>query len=194
MTSQAARPDHKQGGRDRRNGNQFRRLTGMIRTAGRQENRDESMALFVNSYVNRIDAKGRVSVPADYRAELEGQSFRGIYVSPSPKIQALDCRSREQMEALLAQVDSFDTFSDEQDDMADLLFGEAVALSFDSDGRIMLPAELKEFIGVTDRLAFVGRGRAFQLMAPDLWEAQRKAALERRKSQGLRLPARKEGA
>ena len=40
------------------------------------------MALFLDTFVNKIDRKGRVSVPATFRAALDGQAFHGIVALP----------------------------------------------------------------------------------------------------------------
>ena len=53
------------------------------------------MALFIDTFVNRIDRKGRVSVPAAYRTALAGQSFSGIVALPAFKYRALTCAGIE---------------------------------------------------------------------------------------------------
>ena len=49
------------------------------------------MAVFIDTFINKIDRKGRVSVPAPYRAALVGQLFQGIVAFPSFKHPAIQC-------------------------------------------------------------------------------------------------------
>jgi len=58
------------------------------------------MALFVGTVVNKVDRKGRVSVPASFRSTLAGQSFGGIVPFPSFKQKALECCAIDFMEQL----------------------------------------------------------------------------------------------
>jgi MraZ protein len=76
------------------------------------------MALFLSTYTNKVDAKGRVSVPAGFRTALQGQEFQGVVLLPSNKFQALEGFSMGMMHELSARIDKFDLFSDAQDDLA----------------------------------------------------------------------------
>ncbi len=137
------------------------------------------MALFVGTVVNKVDRKGRVSVPASFRAALVGQSFAGIVVFPSYKHKALECCAIDFMEQLSLSLYEIDTFSAQQDDLAETIFGEAHQLPFDSEGRIMLPAPLLEHAEIGEMAAFVGRGPRFQIWQPKAREAFAASVRER---------------
>jgi MraZ protein len=128
------------------------------------------VALFFDCHVHKIDRKGRVSVPALFRAVLMGQSFPGIIAFPSFSLregyEAIDACGIDRMDLLGDGLDRLDPFSDERDDLAAVIFGAAVQLPFDGDGRIMLPDHLREHAGITDHAAFVGGGRTFQIWSP----------------------------
>ena len=146
------------------------------------------MALFLSKYVNKVDRKGRVSVPAQFRSALAGQSFQGVVVYRSPKVRALDGFSMEQMEQLSARLNQFDMFSEDQDDLATTIFGGSVPLPFDGEGRIMLPQDLAEFIAADEQVAFVGLGTKFQIWEPATYEAHEAEARERARGKGLTVP------
>src|SRR6202012_5346523 len=74
---------------------------------------DPALALFSSTYFNKIDRKGRVSVPAAFRAALTGQTFAGIVVFPSPKLQALDAGGYDRIEDIATSLDGVPEFSDE---------------------------------------------------------------------------------
>ncbi len=48
------------------------------------------MDRFLSHYLLRLDAKGRVSVPAPFRALLERDGFNGLYCHPALDRPALD--------------------------------------------------------------------------------------------------------
>jgi len=152
------------------------------------------MALFLATHFNRIDKKGRVSVPAQFRAAVTAQSFQGIVVFPSHKAQALEGFSMAQLEELSNGIDSFDMFSDQHDDLATTIFGSSVPLPFDGEGRVVLPKELCEHAGITEQVAFVGLGKKFQIWQPEALNAHKAAAYSRMQASGSTVPNRGNGA
>ncbi|MCB1538343.1 MAG: division/cell wall cluster transcriptional repressor MraZ [Rhodospirillales bacterium] len=150
------------------------------------------MSLFLSTFVNRIDAKGRVSVPGAFRAALADRAApgvsAGVVLMRSPVHAALEGFAPAMMDEIAARLDQFPLFSPEQDHLAAATFGECVALGFDAQGRIGLPAELAAHAQITDTVAFVGMGRKFQMWNPQRWSGQRDAASKAVKAQGLTLP------
>lgn len=146
------------------------------------------MALFLSTYVNRVDRKGRVSVPASFRAALSGQAFQGVVLFRSSNHSCLEGFGQSAMEELSERLDRFDLFSAEQDDLATAIFGEAVQLPFDGDGRVVLPADMIAFAGLEEQAAFAGLGRKFQIWSPAHLEKRKTQAREHVKSGGLTLP------
>jgi MraZ protein len=136
------------------------------------------MALFLDTFINKVDRKGRVSVPAPYRANLAGQNFHGLVALPSFKHPAIHCAGMDFMETLIAETQKSQLFSDEHDHLTMTLFGDAKQLAFDGEGRILLPPSLAEHANITETAAFVGRGRSFEI-----WEPQ---ALDRYKTDARR--------
>ncbi len=128
------------------------------------------MALFLSTFVNKVDKKGRVSVPASFRAALAGQSFSGIVAFRSFKFPALEACGFDAIERLSHSLDSFPLFSTEHDDLAASTLADSRQLPFDGDGRIVLPADLAGHARIGDRAAFVGRGPMFQIWNPEAFE------------------------
>lgn len=145
------------------------------------------MALFIDTFVNRIDRKGRVSVPASFRAALGSQNFQGIVALPSFKYAALQCAGMDWLEGLSAEVGRVDLFSDAHDDLTAALFSDARQLAFDGEGRVLLPAALIEHAGLREEAAFVGRGGIFEVWQPDSFAAYRAEARKRALEQGRTL-------
>lgn len=157
------------------------------------------MALFLDSHVHKIDRKGRVSVPAQFRAALMNQSFAGVIAFPSfrENCDAIEACGMDRMDQLSESLDNLDPFSNAQNDMASVLFGAAVQLPFDGEGRIMLPRHLLDGADITDKTVFVGCGQTFQIWAPDAYAVfaveARARAREARVELSLRRPAGGDG-
>jgi MraZ protein len=137
------------------------------------------MALFIDTFVNKIDRKGRVSVPATFRTALGEQTFQGIVAFPSFKLPALHCAGMDWMQSLIDSTQNVDLFSQEHDDLTASLFADAKQLAFDGEGRIMLPEALCAHAKLTEAAAFAGRGRYFEIWEPQALEAYKAEARQR---------------
>ncbi len=145
------------------------------------------MALLVGRHLNRIDKKGRVSVPKPFRDAFAGQEFAGLYAYPLFKFSAVEACDHTFMTRLSASLDGLDMFSDEQDDLAAVILEGSHALPFDPEGRIALPSELVAHAALKDEVLFVGRGGRMQMWHPAWYEQHRRDALLRAKSRGATL-------
>ena len=147
------------------------------------------VALFLSTFVNRIDKKGRVSVPASFRAALGENGHQGVVLYPSYKNNAIEGVSVDTMMTLGDRMDdNFAMFSDEHDDMATVLFGESIQLSFDENGRVSLPQEFIDFANLEGEMAFVGMGNKFQIWNPVALESHKKLARKSVQSKKMTLP------
>lgn len=129
------------------------------------------MALFLGTTVNKVDRKGRVSVPSTFRNAIVDPSFHGIVGFPSFTHPAIECGTMGWMESLNQNVGAYDLFSEDHDDLTTALFSRSQPMAFDGDGRIVLPAEFREHAGITEKAVFVGRGNLFQIWAPESHKA-----------------------
>jgi MraZ protein len=124
------------------------------------------MNRFLSSYINRLDAKGRVSIPAPFRAVLARDGFAGLYVHPALDAPALDAGGN----LLLQEIDQFlqrlAPYSEERDRLSTALFGTSEILKVDPEGRVVLTESVKAHAGIADALAFVGLGHKFQIWEP----------------------------
>ena len=134
------------------------------------------MTSFISTYENKVDKKGRVSVPAAYRSALGSEVYQGVIAYPSltdPAIEGfgrgtLEELNRRRFDQSLEGGDFAQTLVGQSDDgLVETIMSLANELPFDGEGRIILPARLAEHAGITDRATFVGRGTRFQIWAPD---------------------------
>lgn len=148
------------------------------------------MALFTSDFSFKVDRKGRVSVPAEYRSALADQSFQGIVVIPVYGEQALDGYGHDRLEALSRSLDDPDLYDEEELVEAQQLFTEARRLPFDGEGRILLPEECIAHCGLSDQVTYAGMGPHFRLWNPEAFKAHRERIREKAKSKGRPLRLR----
>lgn len=125
------------------------------------------MQLFLSNSTNRIDRKGRVSVPAQFRAVLSAQNSPGqVVLFPSRDAKAVEGCSLSWIERLSDSVDDPDIDPDEREAIEVLVIAKVQMLQVDPDGRIVVPEELIGYAGFGEQVAFVGRRHTFQMWDP----------------------------
>jgi MraZ protein len=129
------------------------------------------MERFLSSFSFRLDAKGRVSIPAPFRAVLARDGFDGLYVHPSLEAHALDAGGHGLLTEIDTLIGTLAPFSDERDHFSTALYGLSDILKVDTEGRVMLTEALKHHASIRDAVMFVGLGHKFQM-----WEPERFAA------------------
>ncbi len=137
------------------------------------------MDRFLSHYANRFDAKGRLSVPAPFRAALAKEGFEGVFAHPSLDAPALDCGGTALLNEIHALLDSMPPYSRDREDLATTLLGTGEILRLDSEGRVILGERLRASIGVRDEAMFVGQGRKFQIWEPNRFAAHLEEAKAR---------------
>jgi MraZ protein len=140
--------------------------------------------LFLSTFLKKIDKKGRVSVPAQFRAALSGDDFNGVVIYQSFINECLEGCAMSRIAALSDRIDTLDPFSEEHDAFAATILGGSVQLPFDGEGRIILPNEMISEIGIDEDAIFVGKGKTFEIWNPEKFaihaQNSRKLALAKR--------------
>jgi MraZ protein len=137
------------------------------------------MDRFVSNYTLRLDAKGRVSIPAPFRAVLARDGFDGLYCYPALDRPALDAGGNALLGEIETLIGRFPPYSDEREEFAAALYGTSETLKFDGEGRVVLTEPLKTHAGIADAVAFVGLGHKFQIWEPSRFRAQLAEATEK---------------
>ena len=128
--------------------------------------------LFLDTVYNKVDTKGRVSLPADYRSIVKELNSE-IVCYRSLTAPCIEGCVEDLLEKLASEIEtSTDFFSQTQDDLTNLIFGDAKRFTFDSTGRIVLSEKLLKHAEITDTAVFVGKGRKFQIWNPQNWERE----------------------
>ncbi len=134
---------------------------------------------FVSTYTMRLDAKGRISIPAGFRAVLAQDGFEGLYCHPALDRPALDAGGNALLSEIETLIERYPPYSEEREQFAAALYGRSETLKPDSEGRIILSENLKTHVGVTDAASFVGLGHKFQIWEPERLKAHLAEANEK---------------
>jgi len=126
--------------------------------------------MFLSTYENKLDKKGRVSVPASFRSYLSSLGYNGVICYPSFNNQSIESCSQDRIEKLSNTIDSLNPFEEKRDFFATSILSESISLQFDSEGRISLPTKLLKHAKIKNNMLFVGQGKTFQIWEPSIFE------------------------
>ena len=126
--------------------------------------------MFLSTYENKLDKKGRVSVPASYRSYLSNLGYNGVICYPSFNNQCLEAWPQDRIEKITNAIDNLNPFEEKKDYFATSILSESINLQFDSEGRILLTGKLLKHAKIKTIMVFVGQGKTFQIWEPTLFE------------------------
>ncbi|WP_193083026.1 division/cell wall cluster transcriptional repressor MraZ [Pseudooceanicola spongiae] len=139
----------------------------------------------------KIDSKGRVSIPANFRRVLEsqdpdwteGKSVGMTIVYGSHLTNHIECYSVDTMSEVEELIDRMPSAGVRAKTMVRNFLTESLDFSIDDTGRIVLPAKLRTKLGVAlgDAVMFAGCGKTFRIWNPTAYAdvvAAETAALE----------------
>jgi len=136
---------------------------------------------FLSTFTNRIDKKGRVSVPADFRAILIKRGAGRMFVNRAIKYPCIEAFGEDYVDAMMKRVRDMEYESDEQDDYLDMNAAAILPLAWDTEGRIVIPEELMAHaqLSAEAQAVFAGRGDTFAIWNPTLFAARQAEARSR---------------
>ena len=122
--------------------------------------------MFLSSYENKLDKKGRVSVPATFRSHLSSMGYNGFISYPSFNHAALEACSQDRIEKLSDTIDTLNPFEEKRDYFATSVLSESENLQFDTEGRVSISEKLLSHAKIKNSVLFVGLGKTFQIWEP----------------------------
>tara|TARA_B100000686_G_scaffold18813_1_gene17348 strand:+ start:110 stop:565 length:456 start_codon:yes stop_codon:yes gene_type:complete len=140
--------------------------------------------MFLSIYENKLDKKGRVSVPASFRSYLSNLGYNGVVCFPSFNNHSIEAWSQDRIEKISNAIDSLNPFEEKKDYFSTSILSESTNLQFDSEGRILLTQKLLKHAKIRNSMLFVGQGKTFQIWEPTAFEkfrvtAKRKSNIHR---------------
>tara|TARA_B100001248_G_scaffold248970_1_gene221740 strand:- start:553 stop:1008 length:456 start_codon:yes stop_codon:yes gene_type:complete len=140
--------------------------------------------MFLSTYQNKLDKKGRVSVPASFRSYLSNLGYNGVICYPSFNNNCIEAWPQDRIEKISNAIDSLNPFEEKKDYFATSILSESINLQFDSEGRILITNKLLKHAKIKNSILFVGQGKTFQIWEPNYYEkfkvtAKRKSNIHR---------------
>ena len=140
--------------------------------------------MFLSTYENKLDKKGRVSVPASFRSYLANLGYNGVICYPSFNNNCIEAWPQDRIEKISNAIDSLNPFEEKKDYFATSILSESINLQFDSEGRILITNKLLKHAKIKNSVLFVGQGKTFQIWEPSKYEkfkvtAKRKSNIHR---------------
>ena len=126
--------------------------------------------MFLSTYENKLDKKGRVSVPASFRSYLSNLGYNGVICYPSFNNQCIEAWPQDRIEKISNAIDTLNPFEEKKDYFATSILSESINLQFDSEGRIALTKKLLKHSKIRNSILFVGQGKTFQIWEPTSFE------------------------
>ena len=126
--------------------------------------------MFLSTYENKLDKKGRVSVPASFRSHISNMGYNGVICYPSFNHQCIEAWPQDRIEKISNSIDSLNPFEEKKDYFATSVLSESINLQFDSEGRILLTSKLLKHAKIKNSMLFVGQGKTFQIWEPTTFE------------------------
>jgi len=123
--------------------------------------------MFLSTATNTLDAKGRISVPAGFRAQVGNEV---IFVWPSFDGPFLEGGGSQLLETYSRLIGDMDPYDDVRIAFEHTIFGSSKTLSLDASGRVVLPKDLSAHAGLTDSATFIGLGERFQIWEPEAYK------------------------
>ena len=133
---------------------------------------------FTGEHTQRVDGKGRMSIPADFRRVLEagdpewtpGLSPRMYLLYGDHLKNELHGYTVEEFNAVMAQINALPRGSSNKKKLQRLIIGQSIKLDVDKDGRTVMPLKQRQKLGIADGdLAFSGMGDHFEIWKADVF-------------------------
>lgn len=123
--------------------------------------------LFLSTFENKIDKKGRLSVPAIYRAVFE-RNNTSLYLFKSLTKSCLEGCGIERINQIVDAIDQMDVLSEDTLILQTML-SSTQEMKFDNEGRIMLSPDFIGYADLEGIALFSGIGRSFEIWNPAQW-------------------------
>ncbi len=121
--------------------------------------------MFLGTYAPKLDDKGRVILPAKFRAELEG----GVVIARGQE-RCLYVFSTREFEELHDKIRQAPVTSKQARDYLRLFLSGANSEVPDSQNRVTIPAQLRAYAGLDRDLTVIGVGNRAEIWDTQAWE------------------------
>ncbi|RLA00717.1 MAG: cell division/cell wall cluster transcriptional repressor MraZ [Gammaproteobacteria bacterium] len=132
-----------------------------------------------------LDAKGRIAIPAKYRERLRESCDSQVIVTIDLEQPCLSLFPLPHWEQLERQLQTLSNTNPVHQSIKRLLLGHACECELDKNGRVLLPAVLREHAGFSKHLMLAGMGSTFQIWDEEKWNERIRQDMEAHATQTL---------
>jgi MraZ protein len=124
-----------------------------------------------------MDAKGRLAIPAKHREPLLGHCSGEVVITIDTQVACLALYPLPEWEVIQDQIQALPALKPAVKRFQRLTLGYATDLEMDANGRLLLPAPLREYANLDKKLVLVGQGNKLEIWSENLWLSERDKAL-----------------
>ncbi len=124
--------------------------------------------MFLGEFIHVIDSKGRLTIPAKFREDLD----TGLVVTRGLD-RCLAIYPLPEWEQLASQVSGLPVTDRRARAFRRLVFANASDVDLDTHGRILIPPRLREYAELDDEAVVAGLNTYIELWDPDIWAEER---------------------
>ncbi len=121
--------------------------------------------MFLGEFEHTIDDKGRVAIPARFREEMQ----EGFIITRGFD-NCLQAFPRPTWQDLAHRISTLSLGNEEARHLRRLLFSGANEVTFDRQGRILIPQNLREYASLSEKVVIAGMHTFFELWSPERWQ------------------------
>ncbi len=129
--------------------------------------------LFRGLHSINLDAKGRMAMPARFRGIIEEYCQGQLVVTIDQDGESLVIYPLNEFEAIERKVASLSSFHPESRRLKNIFIGHATEVNLDGSGRILIPQNLRQFVGLDKKVALVGQGNKLAVWNDEVWNETR---------------------
>lgn len=134
--------------------------------------------MFRGCHTVSVDSKGRLAVPSRYRASLDVQAENQMVITMNPLDRSLWLYPLPEWEIIEAKLADLSDFDKQSRRTKQMMRGYASDCQLDSQGRILIPKELRQYATIQKQAMVFGQGNKFELWDEATWQTQRDDWLE----------------
>ncbi|MBN3563419.1 MULTISPECIES: division/cell wall cluster transcriptional repressor MraZ [Aliamphritea] len=120
-----------------------------------------------------LDAKGRMAIPARYREAISGFCAGQLVATIDTEDRCLLLYPLSEWEEIQEKIESLPSFNKQARRIQRLLIGHATDLEMDGNGRLLLPAPLRDYAELEKKIILLGQGNKFEIWSEDRWNSTR---------------------
>ena len=125
--------------------------------------------MFEGASALTLDAKGRMSVPAAYRALIRENGGGNVVITLDLNDDCLTMYTEFEWKLVQEKIKTLPSFNPHVLKLKRIVVGHAAKCSMDGNSRILIPPLLREAVGIDKRIALIGMTNKFEIWDEQAW-------------------------